>query len=217
MVTHRGECFCGAVRSRSRGSLKAWAFAIAGHAGGGWQPRQRLHAVETWRRADHARRRACRHVPEDAGEPAAILQGMRRTFADLPSPARGWSMCMRRRCRHCRSDRASTSITPRRFCRCAMDCRSSRMFRPNSEDRASILPNSRECRRKSSVRALPPRKRAILATLPYRRIVKCRGRQGKTELGKLLRCAASFVGPPVGLVDRPAPTVSSRLDERSPK
>ena len=48
---------------------------------------ERLHALETRCRAHHSRRRACRHVPEDAREPAAILQEMRGPLDDQSSSA----------------------------------------------------------------------------------------------------------------------------------
>src|SRR5262249_60307605 len=69
----------GGARSHGLLSLPLVPFVV------GWT-RQRVHALETRCRADHGRLRTRRHVPEDAGEPAAILQAVRRPFVDQ-SPA----------------------------------------------------------------------------------------------------------------------------------
>ena len=59
---------------------------------------QRIHALEARRGADHGRCRAGRHVQQDAGQRAAILQEMRRSPDDQSSSVWRWSTCSRPPC-----------------------------------------------------------------------------------------------------------------------
>jgi hypothetical protein len=64
-VTHKGECFCGAVLWRSRGTPKAWGMVIADHAVRGQVDQSTLLRFGNLTPCGSRPVPTCWHVPED--------------------------------------------------------------------------------------------------------------------------------------------------------
>ena len=172
MVTHRGECFCGAVRIEVAGEPEGMGYCHCRSCR--WWSAAPVNAFTLWKPDAVRITQGAEHVGMFQKTPmssAAILQDMRSTFADQPSPAgAGRRLC---------GDGADIAVQTGPPHQLRRDSSAAARWTAEVQGCSGRIRGigRADCRivasaggNRASGERSPPRKRAILATLPYRRI-----------------------------------------------